>query len=237
MLSATVSPQRTLAEESIPVDLTKPSGSVRVGGTTYEWKSVPLSKTARIEQADKLMREGNPTEAERILQELLQEEEEQTGKNSIELASLLRGIGAACLLQGKLPEAESSLLRGIDLQLKNAEEPTEDLAYDMRLLGQTYSRQGKVADAQSMFALGLGAIDRVYKDDSKPLKLRIELLDLLADTLQKQQQWSKAEPLLERLHKLQTLHQLDLKITHKDIADTQKRLEDVKSAEKELTNR
>ncbi|HEY9867586.1 MAG TPA: tetratricopeptide repeat protein [Candidatus Obscuribacterales bacterium] len=218
------------------VDLSKPSARARAGDGFVESRRVPLPKAEMIDEADKLLRSGNAEEAENILGVLIREEELVSGKESPELILLLRGMGDACLLQGKLLEAESSLLRAIKLQLAQKKGPNEDLAYDMRLLGQTYLQQGRISDAQAMFALGLGAIDQVYKGDAKPLKLRIELIDLLADTLEREGDWSKAEPLLERLLRLQRQHQQPLKIADKAIADTLKRLEHVKAAQKVSTD-
>lgn len=218
------------------VDLSKPRGRARAGDVFVEWKRVPLAKDDEIEQADKLLRAGNAKEAESILKNLLEAEERNSGADSPELVILLRGLGTACWLQGKMQDAVSYLSRAIKLQLDEKGGPNQHMAYDMRVLGQALLQQGRLSDAQAMFALGLGAIDQVYKDDAKPLKLRIELIDFLADTLEHQGDWSKAEPLLERLHRLQTQHQQPLKIADKDIAHTLKRLEHVKAAQKVSTD-
>lgn len=219
------------AEVLPEVDLRKPSGRARAGDVFVEWRRVPLPKDDEIEQADKLLKAGNAKEAEIILKKVLDAEEQNSGRNSPELVLLLRGLGTACWVQGKTAEAVAYFRRGLDLQLAEKKGPTEHMAYDMRVLGQALLEQGRLSDAQAMFALGLGAIDQVYKGDSKPLKLRIELIDLLADTLEHEGDWTRAEPLLERLLRLQTQHQQALKIADKAIVNTRKRLEHAKSAQ------
>lgn len=145
----------------------------------------------------------------------------------------MRGLGTTCWVKSQ--EAVSYLRRGLDLQLADKKGPTEQMAYDMRVLGQALLEQGRIPDAQAMFALGLGAIDLANQEDSKPLKLRLELIDLLAGTLEHQGEWAKPEPLLQRLHKLQTQHQQTLKTADQEVAKTLQRLAAANSAHKSGT--
>ena len=124
-----------------------------------------------------------------------------------------------------------NLKRAIDLQLAQKRGPTKYLAYDMRVLGQTYLAQGRVSDAQEMFALGLYTIDQAESDDSKPLALRLELIDFLSRTMEQEGQWDKVEPLLKRLCELQTRYSEALKITDKTKVNTLRRLGQVKLAQ------
>jgi tetratricopeptide (TPR) repeat protein len=201
------------------------------GVTRWESRVIPLPKAEFTDKAGQLLRSGDGRGAENILSLLIRQEEENSGTEAPGLILLCRLMGDACLLQGKLSEAESNIRRAIMLQLAQKKGPTEDLAYDMALLGQILLKEGRISDAQTMFALGLGGIDQLYKGDAKPSELRIALIDLLARTLEQEGDWTKAEPLLERLLNLQTQHQQALKIADKDIADTRKRLEHIKSSQ------
>jgi len=228
-------PARAIADEAVPVDLTKPSGKVQVGEQTFEWKAVPVrrsDKPPRLDQlqlADKLLREGKPGQAEDRLRTYLATHGRDSDKQTLIL--VLRGIGTACWEQRKWTEAQASLKRAIDLQFADSKGETEDLAYDMRVVGQTYLEQGRASDAQEMFALGLHAIDHAQSNDAKPVMLRLELLNLLAGTMEMQGDWVKAEPLLERLYKLQTQHRDALKITDSARAATLKRLAQTRLAQ------
>lgn len=221
-----------------------PSGTARVGRNKFiQWRRIPTPASPDIERADKLLKEGKADEAETIIRELLSAREKELGADHPALILLLRGLGTACWAQGKLQEAQVAMKRAIDLQLAEKTGPTEDLAYDLRVLGQSYREIGQLDDAQWALALGLYTIDQAEKDDSRPMSIRLELLYWLARTMQQDGEWSKAEPLLQRLYRLQTQHQEPLKITAGAKAETLMRLAlsksmqgDHKGAEEVLRN-
>lgn len=213
-----------ITAKSLPVDQSKPSGKVKAGKTTIEWQAIPPSVSAEVDEAEKLLKEGKPKESQEILLKALALQEKVLGKNSPELIVVLSGLGTVYWSQGDHTKAQESLLRSLKLQHAADHADKHQTAYDLRVLGQTYLAQGDLTNAQSSFALALHTIDSSKAKDSKPERLQEELVDLLAQTFEKQSDWHRAEPLLNRLNNMHTKYGGELNIADSSRVAVLKRL-------------
>jgi tetratricopeptide (TPR) repeat protein len=171
------------------------------------------------------IREGKFGEAEAILRKLLVDQEKESGSTSPDLVDTLRGLGTACFLQVKSIEAEKYFKRAVYIQTQpKVKLQFDEIAYDFRCLGQIYLHQHNNRAAQEVLKLGLLAVDTASKQDAKPDKLQLELIELLARTYETDQQWERAESLLKRLHNLQTQYRETLRVKGTELSDTLKRL-------------